>query len=259
MKKLIILILLFPALCFGGPIQDAQKKVIARKNAVVACYDCSGTASFLWECNSTTVGDTGFSPCGCVSSGEDDIAASSGNVSIADGTCIFNDTSANGLDTYYFDNGTDGLSDDTVGTVFIRFKITTWGNDDVSLFNIYEDADNYIQLRYDTSDELAGRHRGNATAVNVVTTDSPLSTGVEYIARFRWRTADLDPNLTVNVYLTSMEEQGSGASDNTNCTAFANQAGVSDFKIGNFSSNTGSNVTIYYVHTYGEWLDADPN
>ena len=58
MKKLILLILLLPSLCFGGSIQDAYKAVIARKNAVGNDYTADANCMGAWYMNANTGNET---------------------------------------------------------------------------------------------------------------------------------------------------------------------------------------------------------
>lgn len=52
MRKLILALILIPTLCFGGPLQDKQRSVIAAKNAGGAPPSCSGV--FGSESNPTS-------------------------------------------------------------------------------------------------------------------------------------------------------------------------------------------------------------
>lgn len=222
-----------------------------------SCYDCSGTASFIWEMNSTTVGDTGFSPCGCVSATGDDSATADNNVSIADGTMILDDVAANnGDDNYKFDNGADVLTDDTQGTVFIRLEVNTWV-DSTRLFTIYGGADDLIYAKIASTDELAVHHQGSNDLTNLATTGSAMA-GAERIVRIRWKTGEADIDLQLTVYNTAMAQQDDISVDG-DLTAFTSQAGNTDFSIGNVSAVAGAKITFKYIHVYQEWRDADPN
>jgi len=54
MKKLIILILLIPSLCFAGALQEKQRSVIQKKNAVTSCADTSCTGFLICQNFETT-------------------------------------------------------------------------------------------------------------------------------------------------------------------------------------------------------------
>ena len=61
MKKLILLILLLPTLCFGGSIQDAHKAVIARKNAAPTYHAGTENGGGTEGTNTVTVAVTAVS------------------------------------------------------------------------------------------------------------------------------------------------------------------------------------------------------
>lgn len=199
-----------------------------------------------------------FCPYGC--SDGDTTATANGTVSISAGTCVIDDTvGGNGSDYYAFDVSTDNLVSHDVNTVFIRFKVTTWVND-TDFFSYYGDANDFIRFKPVTADDINLQYVSSGVYVAISTSDATLAVGTEYIARVRWRTADVDPNLTINVYNTSMVEQGTGASSNTNPAGVDATAGASGWRIGNgFPDAVGGALIIYYVHSYKEWLDVDPN
>jgi len=256
MKKLFLILILSCFVATGAWALFAPMALVATDGAA-SCADCSGTASFIWECNSTTVGDTGFSPCGC-SDGDTTLAAT-GGVSVSAGTFIMDDIAGgDGNDYYSADVSSDDVIDDTIGTVFIRLTVNTW-SDDTRLFRLVGDANNFIYLSIDSLNDIRIWHEGNDVRTQIVTAGNSFATDTEYIIRARWRTADLDPNLQITFFNTSMVQQDD-VSDNTNLTAFTTQAGAGDLKIGNPNNvGTGAKYTIKYMHFYKEWLDADPN
>ena len=76
---IIVLVLLFLAL------SASARMTVMMVGGAGECADCSvNDASFIWEANSTTVGDVGYSPCGCsdgstTMTGSGDAAISAGS------------------------------------------------------------------------------------------------------------------------------------------------------------------------------------
>ena len=258
MKKIIIILLLLVLL--GSNSDAINPAILSGISSSGSCADCSGTASFVWEINSATVGDTGYSPCGCVSATGDSSATENGDISISSGSAVVDDVvSDDGQDYYNFDNGADVLSDDTVGTVFIRFKVTTWA-DYTQLFKIYADVNNQINVRLTSSNDLEASHVGDTNSTGVVLAGNNVSTGTEYIVRYRWEVGRGTTDSQLTLYSSAMSQLDDD-SDLDSITAFAagTQAGDGAFRVANRSNVNGANFTIYYVRLYQEWLDADPN
>ena len=256
-RKLIIIFiaLSFFSVCFAGSIQDMHKAAIARKN--ISCYDCdSDDATFLWECNSTTVG-TG-TPCGC--SDGDTTTSANDEATITAGACVFDDTGGtpDGLDFFPFDVSSDDIFDDSIGTVFINFKVDTFV-DDVTLLYVYKDDDNRFRVKIDNSDEVSTVHEGQNNSQWAATTDSPVSTGVIYIVRVKWEVGGT-PDLAINIFNEAMVEQGSGATNDTPLTLMNPEPGAGGLQVGNgLAVGVGANFTIYYIHIYNTLKDTDPN
>lgn len=252
MKRILFALIIF--LCF---VPLAQGIIVGQGGlgtSAGGCASCSGTATFIWECNSTTVGEG--SPCGC--SDGDTTATANGQVSISSGAAVFNDTSNNGADFYAFDNGADVLTDDTLGTVFIRFKVTTWV-DAAKLFRLYGNDNNFIALRLASSNDLDGRFNHGGVLETIEITGGNISTGTEYIARYRWQTGEAGDDHQITLFNTSMSQLDNILEDD-DPTAFAVQAGDGDFRVGHDTTgSTGSNISVYYIHVYNEWKDTDPN
>lgn len=248
-NKILLFLLLLPGIAFG------QQQAATGDHNAAGCADCSGTASFIWECNSATVGDTGYSPCGC--SDGDDVGIPYNDATISSGAAVLNDTSTDGLDRYVFDNGSDVLSDDTVGTVFIGLKVTTWINT-VNLFHINGDTNNNVRIYLNSSNDVFGLHIGNGDQDIVALLGSNVSTGVNYVIRYRWRTTG-DADHEITLYPADMSSTTETNNDADNLTAFTTQADAGDFHVGNYGTTTGSNFKIGFIHMYKEYRDTDPN
>ena len=257
--KYIIALLIVVLIPLSAYADRSGYSMIARKNAAVSCADCAlNDASFIWECNSVTVGDTGFSPCGC-SDGDTSMNAND-DAAISSGTCVFNDVGGDGGDFYDATISSDDLLDDTVGTVFIRFKVTTWIAY-AHLFAAYGDADDKINIYLigtSGSGDIECEHQGNADYETIATTSTELALNTEYILRYRWNTAASAADHQITTYTTAMVEvDDSGAGDDL--TAFTDAQ--TSLRVGNWRADDyfSSNITIYYVHVYKAWKDTDPN
>ena len=170
MKKLILLILLLPALCFGGPIQDAHKKVIARKNATVTCTveldlpstkDNQGSSNFAndagmdWAAGRFTT--VGAFTCTQIEFYVDSVVGSPTGTLTA---YIYSKTGATAADDE--PNASLATSSNTIeaetltGTEYIAFTFNYALSATESYWAvIYSNAqawDNYIVLRFDSTD-----------------------------------------------------------------------------------------------------------
>ncbi len=249
--RLFILILLaFFNICLRGD----TIVVLVQPLTAASCADCSGTASFIWGCDDADV-TYGVAPdCGC--SDGDTTGTLQSQATISSGSVVLNDTSANGYDRYLFDNGADGLCDDSIGTIFIRFVVTTWV-DDIPIFVLYGDANNKIVIETKATLDIKASHIGN-TDSDVVQPATTLSEGTDYILRYRYSVAAANPDNSLTIFDSAMSEIATDEDDD-NLTAFATEAGDGDFIIGNNLATASSNISIRYVHVYKEWLDTDPN
>lgn len=219
--------------------------------------DCdANNATFIWECNSETVGDTNFCPYGC---SDGDTSATNDGAAISGGSCIFDDTSENdGDDNYKFDVNAD-IFDDAVGTAFIRGLIDTQ-IDETRLWSVEADGSDAIIVRSKNTDEVyvSFASEGEVTR-NALTVNSKVPAGTEVILRIRWRVGVYSPNLDITVFNTSMVQQDY-ASNDTDLVAWTDQAGAADFLLGpNVANPTSYDFNIRYIHVYKEWRDTDPN
>jgi len=171
MKKLILLILLLPSLCFGGSIQDAHKAVIARMNTAVVCDDCSGTLKFSWhmEDNDSTPDVTIGNPCGC--SNNDTIGAISdapvfSTTQKSDGTYSLH---INALDeNYLFSVTTDDIVE--VDNLKITFDIYVVSYPSAGKYHhiIFagDDVNNYLQIQLEGTNTVLGVYYNGQTTVD---------------------------------------------------------------------------------------------
>jgi hypothetical protein len=256
---------LFPALVFADV--DTKDGVSITENtdldgftSTIDTYDGQTVSaagyhadtSFVWECDNTTAeyANTG---------GDTSATAVGGDEAISGGACVFNDTSANGNDYYYFTvgSGTFPEIDDEVGTVFIRFKVTTWVNESY-LWNPWADANDNIYIKLANNDDLMARHQANGASDFVTLTGNAVSTGTEYILRYRWDVSRTVQDQQLTLYNTSMTELDDIGPSNT-IDAFTDQLGTDAHYIGQDTATSGSNFSLYYIHVFKTWRDTDPN
>jgi len=250
----LILSILF-ILCLSFQASAWNPMVVVSGSGGGGCYSCTDPVGILWECNDLTVGDTNYSPCGC-SSGDSE--ATNSGAAISTGTCVYDDTSENnGIDYFIFDVSSYDIFDSDAGTLFIRMTVDT-AITDTRIFMVYAGAGDYIALGTDGVDDLKGVYRGNAGTVRTVTTTSAYCTaGTEFILRFRWRLTGT-PNLELNVYNTSMVEQGTGPTNDNELDEWTDDPGAGEFWVGeNRGAITGYKHTVKYYHLYKDWRDSD--
>ena len=216
-------------------------------------YDCSGAALLLWECNSTTVGDTGFSPCGCSDSDTTAVAIGS-DEAITTGSCVFNDATADGQDYYTLD-GTD-LFTPASFTVFVRFEVVSWANS-AHLFRVFGSATDGAFVMLTSNNDLKGVYIGDSASEDVLLTGNAVSTGVEYIVRYRGKQGEAGNDHQITLFSTVLAELDDTENDD-DLAAFATAPGADDFKVGNNTVNANSHIKIKYIHSYTGYLTTDP-
>jgi len=199
MKKIItiiIIILLLPALCFAGALQEKQKSCIAKKN---------GSAADPCSCQGTTYM---FCYTGDFSADTDKACFTNGTAS-KDGTpnsAI--SVSANYLEwasTYdrltWAISSDDGVSD-SLGTVYFDYyAVSAVGDQEV--FRVVGDATNDIYIRVSgTSDTVKCSHTGNGTAQTVNSTATVVA-DAWYRIGYSWDTANNKHSVSVVTKTTS--------------------------------------------------------
>lgn len=250
MKKYLLVLLIFY-------VAQAQANYIMSTVTAGGCADCSGDEKLIWECNSTTVGDAGFSPCGC-SDGDTSVTLN-GNAAVSSGLLTLNDTSANGADYATLTVSSGDLCGSSEGTVWIRFRVNTWKNSWV-LFRLLGSTDEQIYIALTGDNDLIAQfvHSGG-TYDSAGLSGNNVSTGAWYVVRYRYKVGRATADQEITLYNAAMTELES----NPDLDAIATLAvapGAEDFQCGNSSGGvTGQNVDIEYVHTYGTWRNDDPN
>ena len=249
MKRNIVAFILFVFIMALGYQGWARMSTMFICGNTVGCYECTGIKLLAWELNTTTVGEEGYNPCGCTywSSSATVTPFASGDQELIGGTGVFDDVKdgagSNGQDFYSLDG--DGF-DSTRYTIFARFKVTTWV-DNAQIFRVFGSASDYAFVALDTSNDIKGYRYAQSATEQVATTGNYLTTGVEYIVRYRGQTTG-NPDHEIAVFTTGMSQIDIDT-NNDDPLAYSEAADAGDFKVGNNSATADSNITIYYVHS----------
>lgn len=236
---LVLLILLVPSLA----VSDTTVQFIQPASS---CEDCSGTTSHVWYCDNVDV--TIGSPCGC--SDTDTTMTAVGNAALSSGSAVFNDTSSNGGDYYSCDAASTW---DDAGTVFFKLTQTT-GVASTIIWQLYSDANDYINLIYYGSGQLRASYSFNGTVDNITTTGGVISNGNTYIIRYRYQTGVAGTDHQITIYNASMV-QLDDISEDDDISDFTDEPGAGSFRVGNPGSAVNSNFSVDYINFYSEWVD----
>lgn len=216
---------------------------VTNNSTYYACDQCTGTLLFSWHAENADV--TSGTPCGC-SSGDTIGTASSGATIDAvvywDGTHSVSIPTAS--DYYTFDAAS--ILSSTAGTFVTKFRVHTWAAGNNLLYaNI--DANNYLVIRLIGTDEIDTKWDGNSTAVQITTTDANISLDTWYTATVKWTTADVNPNLWMQICDTDNANCATAISSNTNLTAWVGT--LSYIRFGDYSG-AGGVLNLDYIKIY---------
>ncbi len=212
-----------------------------------ACPDCSGTLYMKWDCDNVDITTDG----GC--SDDDTSAALGDDAAIASDWLVLNDTGNDGLDRATFAISAADIED--VFTVFVKFKVTTWV-DNEGLFILYGDANDYIVVKTYSSNDLQAVFIQDGTSDTVTLTGNHIATGTEYIFRYRAKVGEAGTDHELTLYDASMVEIETDADDD-DLVALTNtpvSLYLGDYYIG----GTGYNTSIDFCRVFKEWRDDNP-
>lgn len=256
MKKLIILLILLPSLCFAGALQEKQRQVIAKKNSASASTDsCTGTLLFSWHMENTDVtlgGVAGGVNNGC-SVGDTTATLTSATIS----TTQKNDGSKSlscGARNYFaaFDISSEDIIKHAAGTIDIWVYVDTFASGSPIVY-AYIDASNVIKLHTITSGtnqfrlthKAGGTERAATTAVSGGLTED---TWYHIIAKW-------DETVHTADYLNICAD---GTNGTTNCGAGTSALGtwagdLTALRIGDPNLVTGIATFIDNIKIYSTW------
>lgn len=240
--------------CLGSVADARMNSYIAGHGAVAGapagdtCSGCAGTGLiFSWYCNSTTVGDTGYSPYGC--SCGDTSATANDSVTITSGYI----NAADGNKYYKFTVSSYDIFTDTEGSVLIDFQVDTFV-DNAGIYRVYGDGNNYLFVGIDNTDEIQVFYRSNSQNHNCITTGSQVSVSTRYYVIARWTQSDVDPNLFIGLY-NSSETLLDSATYNTNPSDFLVDPDADDMRVGE-TQGIDAAFKIYSIKVWDTYAGA---
>jgi len=257
MKRLLFIPLIF--LCSALWAADSCKEPVqlARMNPYIAgagvsavtCTSCTGGLLFAAYFEDASGDVTLGSPCGC--SVGDTTGAATDSCTITGGYLYSADTTKH----WSWDVSSNDIIKPTAGSILLKFRVETWV-DQTELFAAYEDTNNRISIYLHIGDEVFVMHKGNSTEVAAQTSGTNTAViNTDYWLVVRWTTADVDPNLKIELYNGTTKALIDDGTSNTNCVDFANVLGAGDFKVGNRTTNNGS-VRIYSIKVWDTYAGA---
>ena len=232
MKKLILFFLLIPSLLFAQDWQEAKMNMGIIGGSVPAAGgdSCTGTLLFSWHGENADV--TLGTPAGCSAGDTVGTAVSGANISNTQFWDGGNSVSFPTVGDYYtFDSAS--IFSSTEGTIVFKLYPTAIGSGDY-VFGAWIDADNNFVIRYTGTDEMYATWRGQATSQNAITTDANILVDVWRTVTVKWNTADVNPNLWIQVCDTDNLNCTTAISNNNNLVAWSGS--LSTFHIGDYGS-----------------------
>lgn len=246
MKRLYWLLIPIFFFSFAGIIHHWAIHVIHQRAVTT---NCSGSVLFKWiNPSSTTVTAGG----GC--SDGDSTGTLTGTAQITGGAVVTTDTGTNGLDFYAFDMSSFDLEGETLGTAFVRVRVTTWV-DGGDIRAVITDANDYRGVRV-TGAADAIDFQAMYSGVNGSTTATANVNGVEntwYWIRYSWRTT-ASPYLQIEVFSDNAGVIGTTIATGNSTTdigGFTDNMAANGFRVGTWAD--GGVVEISYLAVYNDW------
>jgi len=138
------------------------------------------------------------------------------------------------------------------GTVRMRMYLVTkpsiWGK----WFAVPIDSSNNFEISQDGgNDEVKLNYKGNGSSVDLVTTDANFAQETWYTVTAKYDTADVDPNLWLQVCDENNENCCTAVTSNTNLTAWVGTP--AQIEIGNHGWDS-QNSYFDNIQIYNDWL-----
>jgi len=199
--------------------------------ATAFCPACTGALRFCWEIttDSATITESG----GCTQ-GKDTVATLSTGTTLStvlgSGKTGYAITTSSTYDNALFDENADAVINDEHGTLQFDVYVDDVVSGGAQLFRIIGEANNdYIEVRINSSDgtdvditlAFEGSNSGETVARQL-----NLAEDTWYTCTAKWRTDDMDPNL-------SLDCTGTPGVNNTNLTAWDTYPDNTDVVFGN--------------------------
>ena len=248
MSWIIAVILLF----FVSPLHAASVMMMGGgATAAAACTSCTGGvifAAYFSQDGDVTTG----SPCGCSAGDTTGTAADSCTIT---GGYLY---SADNGKYYAWDVSSDDIFNDQTGSILIEFRIVaeTFTNGAL-LFDVTPQTnEDRVEIYTSGGDELSLVHEGANTPTTIATSGADnVLVNTQYYVVIRWTTANVDPNLKIEIYNGTTDALIDDASSNTNLTAFDTAAGAGHFKVGN-NSAANTSINIYKIKVWDTYAGA---
>jgi hypothetical protein len=251
LKKLLLslIFLSLPYLVNAGCLQGI---VGSSGAAASSCTSCTGALVFAAYFEAAGNGDvTAGSPCGCVVTGADTTGTAADTCTIESGYLY----AADGGKNFAWDIASDDIFNDATGSILIEFQVHTWVAN-AELFSVFLGPNDGLEIYLTSTDEILINHEGNnAGIINAITAGaSNILVDTTYYVVARWTTADVDPNLRIELY-TSAGNYKDHDVDNANLTAFNVAPGAGNFQVGITSAND-ANIKIYKLKVWNTYNGA---
>lgn len=214
--------------------------------AGAACDSCTGGLIFSIHFEADADVDTG-SPCGCTSLG-DTTATKSGTAAVVTGTDGYLDINDASEYVSY-----DISSFPTSGSFLMKIKKVSYDNGTRAI-NFYGDADSYLILATDSTDDLSLTHLGGGTSRAASCTNNSFTVGGTFYVVGRWTAADADPNISLYIYAVADESLLDSNENNFSLGTMATTPPT--LAIGNMSASDAGDFDIYYVKVWDTYAGA---
>jgi hypothetical protein len=245
-KKLYLLLIPVFLFSFSGIFHHWAIHVIKQHSQSAVC---SGAVLLKWVNPSSTTVTVGG---GC--SDGDSVAAANGTVELSGGAIVTIDTGVDGNDYFALDMVSFDLEGETLGTAFVRCRVSTWvSTGDIKA--VYTDSNDYRGIRV-AGAENAIDFQAIYAGVNGSTQATADVNGIEntwYWVRYSWRTT-ASPYLQIEVSADNAGVIGASiaaGTSTTNVGGFTDNMAANGFRIGTFAD--GGVVEVSYIAVYNDW------
>ncbi len=208
------------------------------------CDSCISGLMLSWYCDSETINDVAYSPCGC--SAGDTSAVSGDSCTITDGYI----NSTDGGKYYSLSVDSRDIFTEVEGSVIIKFRIIT-SVEYTEIWSVRANADNLIRFSDRSGNDVSFYYRGFDFGVEIYTVGNHIIIGEDFYALLRWRQGSSDPALSLSVYAASDTSTAlETVTTNTDLDEWTSTP-VNDY-IGNYSAYDGS-VRIYQIRRWNTY------
>lgn len=228
----------------GNDLASFTDKAVTNNSAVGD--SCTGTLLFSWHGETTDV--TTGTPSGCSVGDTTGTAVSSATISTDqywDGSHSV--SIPTGDDYYIFSVSGNDIFSPTEGTIYMKIRAHTFASGP-KLFSATINANNKVEIALTGTDEVWMGWYGNAVYQGVTTTNANIALDTWYTVTAKYNTANVNPNLWIQVCDTDNANCSTAISNNTNLTALVGT--ITDIRFGgdltgNYSDRYMDTIKIY--------------